>query len=181
MAGPGWISPLGPNDVITVGGHASTCRSRRSRRLRSCRSSRSSGRLTADQWEPGINAVLAATGVGFAWWLLGRLGVRSLVDRFWLVLLFGFSTQIWWVTTRGGVWHTGQLIATILTLRRARGGLGRAATVAPRAAGGRRVPDAGSARIRRAVLRADAGGTGRGDSSRHQWRADTSAPRARLV
>ena len=40
----------------------------------------------------------------------------SLVDRFWLVLLLGFSTQIWWVTTRGGVWHTGQLIATMLTL-----------------------------------------------------------------
>jgi hypothetical protein len=32
------------------------------------------------------------------------------------VALLGFSTQIWWVTTRGGVWHTGQLIATILTL-----------------------------------------------------------------
>jgi hypothetical protein len=26
------------------------------------------------------------------------------------------STPIWWVTTRGGVWHTGQLIATALTL-----------------------------------------------------------------
>ena len=39
-----------------------------------------------------------------------------LVDRFLLVLLLGFSTQIWWVTTRGGVWHTGHLIATILTL-----------------------------------------------------------------
>ena len=36
-------------------------------------------------------------------------------DRFWLTLLFGFSTQILWITTRGGVWHTGQLIATILT------------------------------------------------------------------
>ena len=30
-------------------------------------------------------------------------------------LLFGFSTQILWITTRGGVWHTGQLIATLLT------------------------------------------------------------------
>jgi len=45
-----------------------------------------------------------------------QTGVRSLVDRFFLVLLLGFSTQIWWVTTRGGVWHTGHLIATILTL-----------------------------------------------------------------
>jgi hypothetical protein len=74
------------------------------------------GPVTADEWETGINAVLAASSVGLGWWLLGRLGVRSLSDRFWLVLLLGFSTQIWWVTTRGGVWHTGHLIATILTL-----------------------------------------------------------------
>ena len=37
------------------------------------------------------------------------------VDRLWLAILFGFSTQILWVTTRGGVWHTGHLVATILT------------------------------------------------------------------
>ena len=74
------------------------------------------GPVTADHFETGINAVLAAGSVGMGWWLLGRLNVRSLVDRFWLVLLLGFSTQIWWITTRGGVWHTGQLIATLLTL-----------------------------------------------------------------
>jgi hypothetical protein len=73
------------------------------------------GPLTADQIETGINAVLAATGVGMCWWLMGRLGVERLSDRFWLTMLFGFSTQILWVTTRGGVWHTGHLIATILT------------------------------------------------------------------
>lgn len=74
------------------------------------------GPVIADQWETGINAALAASTVGLAWWFAGRVGVRSLVDRFFLGLLLGFSTQIWWVTTRGGVWHTGQLIATILTL-----------------------------------------------------------------
>jgi hypothetical protein len=74
------------------------------------------GPVTADLYETGINAVLAGSVVGMGWWLLGRLSVRSLVDRFWLVLLLGFSTQIWWITTRGGVWHTGQLIATLLTL-----------------------------------------------------------------
>lgn len=73
------------------------------------------GPVTADQVESGINAVLAAAGVGMCWWLLGRIGVARLVDRFWLTVLFGFSTQILWVTTRGGVWHTGHLIATILT------------------------------------------------------------------
>ena len=74
------------------------------------------GPQIADQWQTGINAALAASTVALAWWFAGRAGVRSLMDRFWLVLLLGFSTQIWWVTTRGGVWHTGQLIATILTL-----------------------------------------------------------------
>jgi len=73
------------------------------------------GPVTADQLEPGINAILAASGVGMCWWLLGRVGVERLVDRLWLVVLFGFSTQILWVTTRGGVWHTGHLVATILT------------------------------------------------------------------
>jgi hypothetical protein len=37
-------------------------------------------------------------------------------DRAWLAVLFGFSTPLWWVTTRGGVWHTGQLVATVFTL-----------------------------------------------------------------
>jgi hypothetical protein len=73
------------------------------------------GAVTADQWESGINAALAAGGVGLAWWLLGRMGVSRLRDRAWLTILFGFSTQVLWITTRGGVWHTGQLIATILT------------------------------------------------------------------
>ena len=73
------------------------------------------GAISADQVESGINALLAASGVGMCWWLLGRIGVPRLIDRLWLVILFGFSTQILWVTTRGGVWHTGHLIATILT------------------------------------------------------------------
>jgi len=73
------------------------------------------GAVGADQVESAINACLAAAGVGMCWWLLGRIGVRTLTDRLWLVVLFGFSTQILWVTTRGGVWHTGHLVATILT------------------------------------------------------------------
>jgi hypothetical protein len=73
------------------------------------------GAVTADHVESGINAALAAAGVGLAWWMLGRMGVRRLRDRTWLTILFGFSTQVLWITTRGGVWHTGQLVATILT------------------------------------------------------------------
>ncbi len=74
------------------------------------------GPVTADQWESGINAGLAATVVLVAWWTAGRIGVERIRDRVALVLLLGFSTQVWWVTTRGGVWHTGHLVAMILTL-----------------------------------------------------------------
>jgi len=73
------------------------------------------GPVAADHAEPLINGALAAATVGMCWWLVGRLGVERLRDRAWLAILFGFSTQILWVTTRGGVWHTGHLIATILT------------------------------------------------------------------
>jgi hypothetical protein len=74
------------------------------------------GPVQADLIETGINALLAAGGLALAWMLLGRIGVQRLRDRTWLVVLLGFSTAHWWVTTRGGVWHTGQLIATMLTL-----------------------------------------------------------------
>ncbi len=74
------------------------------------------GPVRLDQWEQIIDSAIAAVDVGLCWWLMGRLGVRSLLDRLWLVVLFGFSTQILWVTTRGGVWHTGHLIAALLTL-----------------------------------------------------------------
>ena len=73
------------------------------------------GPVAADHAEPIINGALAAATVGMCWWTVGRLGVQRLRDRTWLAILFGFSTQILWITTRGGVWHTGQLIATLLT------------------------------------------------------------------
>jgi hypothetical protein len=69
----------------------------------------------AAHWETVINALLAAADVGLCWWLLGRLGVQRIRDRLWIAVLFGFSTATWWITTRGGVWHTGQLIAMGLT------------------------------------------------------------------
>jgi hypothetical protein len=73
------------------------------------------GPVVADQWETGINAAIAAFDVGLCWWLLGRIGVSRIVDRLALAILLGFSTQVWWVTTRGGVWHTGHLVAIGLT------------------------------------------------------------------
>ncbi len=74
------------------------------------------GAVTADQWESGINAGLAAFGLLIAWWVAGRIGVEKLRDRLALVILLGFGTQMWWVTTRGGVWHTGHLFAIILAM-----------------------------------------------------------------
>ncbi|MHB8673891.1 MAG: hypothetical protein ACYDAK_09450 [Candidatus Limnocylindrales bacterium] len=74
------------------------------------------GSTTADSWQPIVNSLIAATDVGLAFWLASRVGVVRVVDRLWLAVLLGFSTAIWWVTTRGGVWHTGHLVATFLTL-----------------------------------------------------------------
>jgi hypothetical protein len=66
-------------------------------------------------WQPLVNAVLAAAGLGLCWWMLARIGVGSIGDRLWLTVLWGFSTAIWFTTARGGVWHTGHLVASILT------------------------------------------------------------------
>jgi len=71
---------------------------------------------TAHQYEPLINSILAAIDVGLVWAMARRLGVERRRDLVWLGLLLGFSTAIWWVTVRGGVWHTSHLIATMLTL-----------------------------------------------------------------
>jgi len=73
------------------------------------------GPEAAAGWEPVVNSLLAVAGLALLWRLAGRLGVASLADRAWLLALFGFSTATWWVTMRGGVWHTGQLIASVLT------------------------------------------------------------------
>ncbi len=73
------------------------------------------GPAAATAWQPLLNALLAAAGLGLCWWMLARIGVRSVVDRLWITALWGFSTAIWFTTTRGGVWHTGHLVASILT------------------------------------------------------------------
>jgi len=74
------------------------------------------GPARLDQWEQVVDSAFAAIDVGLCWWLVGRIGVRTVVERIWLVFLFGISTPILWVTTRGGVWHTGHLIAAMVTL-----------------------------------------------------------------
>ena len=73
------------------------------------------GPASAAQSEPLIDAALVATSLALLWRLAGRLGVRQTRDRAWLVVLFGLSTATWWIAMRGGVWHTGQLFASVLT------------------------------------------------------------------
>jgi hypothetical protein len=67
-------------------------------------------------WEPTINAALAATSAGLAWSLIARFDGGNLRTRIWLTAFFAFSTALWSITVRGGVWHTGQLVATVVTL-----------------------------------------------------------------
>ena len=127
------------------------------------------GRRPPTSGSPGSTPLLAAAGVGLCWWLLGRIGVRRLArPRSGSSLLFGFSTQILWVTTRGGVWHTGHLIATILTFACLIELWGSRRAWLDRAPGRCRVPDPGAARVRDPVLRA---------AARRPWR--TAGVRAR--
>ena len=115
LRGRTWLAaPLGPNDVIPIDGRFYVPFAPFPA-IALMPLVAVIGPVTADQLESGINALLAGTSVGMCWWLLGRVGVSRAADPLWLTVLFGFSTQILWVTTRGGVWHTGQLIATILT------------------------------------------------------------------
>jgi len=116
LHGRTWIeSPLGPNDVITVGGRTYVPFAPFPAIVLMPLVALI-GPVAADQVEPAVNAFLAAVVVFLAWWTAGRLGVARLGDRLALALLLGFGTQVWWVTTRGGVWHTGHLVAVILTL-----------------------------------------------------------------
>ena len=116
LHGRTWIvSALGPNDVITVNGHTYVPFAPFPAFVLAPLVALI-GPVNGDHVESGVNAFLAATTVFLAWWVAGRIGVAALRDRLALVLLLGFSTQIWWVTTRGGVWHTGHLVAVILVL-----------------------------------------------------------------
>ncbi len=116
LHGRTWLSrPLGPYDVIPYGGHYYVPFPPFPA-LAFIPLVAIIGPATAHAWEPLINGSLAAVDVALAWWLLGRLGVQRLTDRAWLTVLLGFSTAIWWVATRGGVWHTDHLMAVMLTL-----------------------------------------------------------------
>lgn len=63
-----------------------------------------------------IDAGLATVAVVILVALARRLGISSRQDRLWVALLLALSTPVWWLVTRGGVWHEAQLLATVLTL-----------------------------------------------------------------
>ncbi len=109
------ISALGPNDIVAIDGRVYVPFAPFPALLLMPLVA-IVGPQTADTWQPIINAGLAAIDVGLAFLLMGRVGVARVRHRVALAVLFGFSTQIWWVTTRGGVWHTGHLVASLLTL-----------------------------------------------------------------
>ena len=148
---------LGPNDVIPVGGPLSTCPFAPFPAIALMPIVALVGPVTrrpagvGDQRRPrGASASACAGGCS------AGSGSRGSPTGLWLTALFGFSTQILWVTTRGGVWHTGHLVATILTFACLIELFGRAAGVARRPVGRGRVPEPRAARLRGPVLRAPA-------------------------
>ena len=74
------------------------------------------GTAAAVDLQPVTNAALGVAALWLTWRLSARLGVEDHRQRAWLVILMGLSTPLWWVVQRGGVWHQGQIMVTVLTL-----------------------------------------------------------------
>jgi hypothetical protein len=66
--------------------------------------------LTTDQ--EAIAVVLAAIGVGVAWWMLGGLRIRLAV-RILTTILFATGTVWWWAAAVGSTWYLAHLVAVI--------------------------------------------------------------------
>ena len=116
LDGRTWLArPLGPHDVVVLDGRAYVPFGP-GPALALVPLVAAVGRAVAVSWEPAVNALVAGAGVSLCWVLAGRLGVSRTSDRIWVVVLFGFSTAMWWITARGGVWHTAHLLASVLTL-----------------------------------------------------------------
>ena len=69
--------------------------------------------LTVDQ--EAIAAVLAAIGVGVAWWMLGGLRIRLAV-RAMTTILFATGTVWWWAAAVGSTWYLAHIVAVIPAL-----------------------------------------------------------------
>jgi len=62
-----------------------------------------------------IFAVLGALDVGLAWWMLGRLPIRTWV-RFAATVFFGFGTVFWYAAQLGTTWYQAHVLAVGLAL-----------------------------------------------------------------
>jgi hypothetical protein len=62
-----------------------------------------------------IFAILGALDVGIAWWLLGRLPIRTWV-RFAATVFFGFGTVFWYAAQLGTTWYQAHVLAVGLAL-----------------------------------------------------------------
>ena len=62
-----------------------------------------------------IFAILGAIDVGLAWWVLGRLPVRTWV-RTGATVFFGFGTVFWYTAQLGTTWYQAHVLAVGLSL-----------------------------------------------------------------
>lgn len=69
--------------------------------------------LSADQ--EGVGILLAAAGVGLAYWMLGRLPVRATV-RILTTVIFATGTVWWWSAAVGSTWYFAHLVAVDVAL-----------------------------------------------------------------
>jgi len=71
-----------------------------------------------------IFAILGAIDVGLAWWVLGRLPIRTWV-RVATTLFFGFGTVFWYTAQIGTTWYQAHVLAVGLALAAVGVALGR--------------------------------------------------------
>src|SRR5205085_12122371 len=62
-----------------------------------------------------VYAVIGAIDVGIAWWLLGRLPIRTWV-RIAATVFFGFGTVFWYAAQIGTTWYQAHVLAVGLAL-----------------------------------------------------------------
>jgi hydrogenase-4 membrane subunit HyfE len=73
------------------------------------------GAAGAAAQERTLLAALAAASVALCWRLAARFDGGRGLERVWVVVLYAFSTSVWWITVIGGAWHLSQLFALCLT------------------------------------------------------------------
>jgi hypothetical protein len=71
-----------------------------------------------------IFAILGALDVGIAWWILGRLPIRTWV-RLATTVFFGFGTVFWYAAQLGTTWYQAHVLAVGLALAAVGVALGR--------------------------------------------------------